>query len=78
MPSVIAVLTTLGLVVKTIKDFKHLKSDVANMTAMEEIRAQLKQVIEENIKLKKTLNQTITKIDKIRRTDDAERTNEEV
>lgn len=78
LPSVIAVLTTLGLVVKTIKDFKQLKSDVANMTAMEEIRAQLKQVIEENIKLKKTLNQTMTKIDKIRRTDDAERTNEEV
>lgn len=78
LPSVIAVLTTVGLVIKTIKDFKQLKSDVANMTAMEEIRAQLKQVIEENIKLKKTLNQTMTKIDKVRRTDDAERTNKEV
>ena len=67
LPSLIAVLSTVGLVVKTIRNFKKLKEDVSSMTAMEEIRAELKEVLQENAKLKKQLNETLTKIDKVHR-----------
>lgn len=67
LPSVIAVLSTVGLIWKTIKQFKKLKEDVSSMTAMEEIRAELKEVLQENAKLKKQLNETLTKIDKVHR-----------
>lgn len=67
LPSFIAVLSTVGLILKVIKDFKKLKSDVSNMTAMEDIRNQLKEVLQENAKLKKQLNETLTKIDKVHR-----------
>lgn len=67
LPSFIAVLSTVGLVWKVIKNFKNLKDDVSNMTAMEDIRNQLKEVLQENAKLKKQLNETLTKIDKVHR-----------
>lgn len=67
LPSFIAVLSTVGLVWKVIKNFKKLKDDVSNMTAMEDIRNQLKEVLQENAKLKKQLNETLTKIDKVHR-----------
>lgn len=67
LPSFIAVLSTVGLVWKTITRFNKLKDDVSNMTAMEDIRNQLKEVLQENAKLKKQLNETLTKIDKVHR-----------
>lgn len=67
IPSIIAVLSTVGLIWKVIKNFKKLKDDVSNMTAMEDIRNQLKEVLQENAKLKKQLNETLTKIDKVHR-----------
>ena len=67
LPSFISVLSTVGLILKVIKDFKKLKDDVSNMTAMEDIRNQLKEVLQENAKLKKQLNETLTKIDKVHR-----------
>ena len=67
LPSVIAVLTTIGVVIEVIKKFKKLKDDVANMTAMKEIREELKQVVQENYALKKKLNETMTLIDKVHR-----------
>lgn len=67
LPSFIAVLSTVGLVWKVIKSFKKLKDDVSNMTAMEDVRNQLKEVLQENAKLKKQLNETLTKIDKVHR-----------
>lgn len=67
LPSFIAVLSTVGLIWKVIKNFKQLKDDVSNMTAMEDIRNQLKEVLQENAKLKKQLNETLTKIDKVHR-----------
>lgn len=67
LPSVIAVLTTVGVVVEVIKKFKKLRDDVANMTAMKEIREELKQVVQENYALKKKLNETMTLIDKVHR-----------
>lgn len=70
LPSVIAVLTTIGVVIEVIKKFKKLKDDVANMTAMKEIREELKQVVQENYALKKKLNETMTLIDKVHRTNE--------
>lgn len=70
LPSVIAVLTTVGVVVDVIKKFKKLRDDVANMTAMKEIREELKQVVQENYALKKKLNETMTLIDKVHRTNE--------
>lgn len=67
LPSVIAVLSTVGLIWKTIKQFKKLKDDVSNMTAMEDIRNQLREVLQENASLKKQINETLTKIDKVHR-----------
>ena len=67
IPSVIAVLTTIGVVIEVIKKFKKLKDDVANMTAMKEIREELKQVVQENYALKRKLNETMTLIDKVHR-----------
>lgn len=67
LPSLIAVLSTVGLVIKTIRNFKKLKDDVSNMTAMEEIRSELKEVLQENRELKKQLNRTMTKIDHVHR-----------
>lgn len=67
LPSVIAVLSTVGLIWKTVKQFTKLKTDVENMTAMEDIRNQLKEVLQENAKLKKQLNETLTKIDNVHR-----------
>ena len=67
LPSVITVLSTVGLIWKTIKQFTKLKTDVENMTAMEDIRNQLREVLQENAKLKKQLNETLTKIDHVNR-----------
>lgn len=67
LPSVIAVFTTLGLIIKTLHEFTALKKDVVNMKAMEDVRNDLRQVIQENYELKKTLNETMTKIDRIQR-----------
>ena len=67
LPSVIAVLSTVGLIWKTIKQFAKLKTDVENMTAMEDIRNQLREVLQENASLKKELNKALTKIDHVNR-----------
>lgn len=69
IPSVIAVISTVGLILKVVKDFKNLRNDVANMTSMQELRDELKMVLEENRALKKQLNKTMTSIDHIRRED---------
>lgn len=67
LPSLIAVASAVGLVIKTISNFKKLKDDVSNMTAMEEVRGELKEVLQENRELKRQLNKTMAKIDHIHR-----------
>lgn len=67
MPSVIAVFTTLGVVLKVIKQFADLKKQVADMKCLEDLKIELKQVINENYQLKQTLNETMTKIDHVER-----------
>lgn len=67
LPSIIAVLTTVGLIIKTLKEFASLKKEVTNMKAIEDIKVQLKQILNENYELKQTLKQTMTAIDHIER-----------
>ena len=67
MPSVIAVLTTVGVIIKTLKQFKELKNQVTDMKAIEDLRDQLKMILQENASLKKQLNKTLTKIDHVNR-----------
>lgn len=66
-PSIIAILTTVGVIIKTLKEFAELKKQVTDMKAIDDIRDQLREVLKENSDLKKKLNETMTKIDHIER-----------
>lgn len=65
LPSVIAVLSTVGIIIKTLKEFKKLKNQVTDMKAMEDVRDQLKMILQENYQLKDQLNKTIAKINHV-------------
>lgn len=67
LPSLIAVLTMVGVIVKTIKSFTDLKKEVADMKALEEVKTQLKEVLKENRELKRTINETLTEITRVQR-----------
>ena len=60
-------LSTVALVGKTLRQFKQLKNDVREMTAMEQLRDDLHRVLVENCALKKQLNDTLSQIDKVHR-----------
>lgn len=66
-PSALAIILTFASVIKLIKDFKQLKFDVRDANAMKDLRAQIREVVEENRKLKKTLRETLSKMDHIYR-----------
>lgn len=66
-PSVIAILTTVGVVLRVIKDFRDLKKQVTDMKCVEELNAKMSCVLQENYELKKKLNETLTKMDHIKR-----------
>lgn len=66
-PSIITILSMVGVIAKVISNFKALKKDVVDMKDITEIKSQLKCVLEENYELKKKLNETMTIIDRIER-----------
>lgn len=66
-PSIIAILTMVSVVVRVVKDFKDLKKQVTDMKVFYDLKDQMGQVIRENYDLKKKLNETLTKIDRIER-----------
>ena len=66
-PSIIAICTALGVVLRVIKDFKGLKKQVTDMKCFDDLNIQIGQLISENYELKKKLNETLTKIDHIER-----------
>lgn len=70
LPSVIAVVTVLVSVLKTLKEFSSVKKDVADMKCIDELKTELGQVIDENYELKKTLNEVLTKMDHVQRGND--------
>lgn len=65
LPSVIAVFTTIGVIIKTLKEFKALKQQVTDMKAMEDVRDQLKMILQENYELKSRLDKTIAKVNHV-------------
>ena len=67
LPSLIALGTFIGVIVKTVKEFKELKKTVVDMKAIEDIKLQLRTLNQENYALKKQLNELLTKIDRIKR-----------
>lgn len=67
LPSIIAIATTLGTILKTLKDFKDLKKDVTDMKDIEDLKDQISILIQQNLELKKQLNETLTKIDHVER-----------
>lgn len=66
-PYILSAVTFIGVVIKVISSFKALKKDVVDMKDLADIKVQMKQLLKENYELKKTLNETMTKIDYIRR-----------
>lgn len=66
-PSLIAILTMIGTIAKVLLSFRDLKKQVVDMKCIDELKEQMSQIIQENYELKKTLNETMTKIDHVRR-----------
>lgn len=66
-PSLITIFSMIGVIARVLKAFSDLKKQVTDMKAIEDLNKKLDTVIEENIALKKTLNETMTKIDHVKR-----------
>lgn len=66
-PYVLSALTFIGVIAKVVSSFIKLKKEVLDLKCIDELKGQMKQVLEENYQLKKTLNETMTKIDHVRR-----------
>lgn len=66
-PSVLAVVTVLVSIIKTLKEFSAVKKDVADLKCIDELKDKIDTVIDENYELKKTLNETLTKLDHVQR-----------
>ena len=66
-PSVVAILTSFGVVAKIIGAFGSLRKEVQDKTEMKEIQDQFKIVLQENYELKKSINELIEKIDKVKK-----------
>lgn len=67
LPSVIAVLTNVGLVIKTLREFTALHKQVTDMKAMEDVKTQLKLILQENYELKSKLDKTISKMNHVQK-----------
>lgn len=65
LPSVIAILSTVGIILKTLKEFKSLKKEVTDMKALEDVKSQLKMILKENYELKTRLDKTIAKMNHV-------------
>lgn len=66
-PYVVTAITFIGVIIKVVSSFRALKKDVVDLKEMHEIKTQMTALLKENIELKKTLNETMTKIDHIER-----------
>lgn len=66
-PSVITILSMIGIIAKVIGHFRSLKKEVVDMKEMKEVKQKLDAVIQENYELKKTLKETMSVIDRIER-----------
>lgn len=67
LPSVIAVLSFVAVIWKTLREFKATKDEVVDLKELTEVKNQMRQVLNENYELKKSIKELLTKIDKIQR-----------
>lgn len=67
LPSIIAFITAIATIIKGLKEFKLMHKEVMDTKVFEDLRDEMKQVVKENYELKRTLNETMTKIDHIER-----------
>lgn len=63
-PSMTAILTTLGMVITVLKNFKQLKDD----KELENFQSKFKKILDENYELKQLIKELLEKIDGIKRT----------
>lgn len=66
-PSLLAILTMIGVIAKVLHSFAVLKKEVADMKCIKELNSKLEEVIQENLELKKSLNEAMTMIDHVER-----------
>lgn len=66
-PYIATIITFIGVIARVLNAFTKLKKEVVDLKALDEIKDQLSEVLRENAQLKKKLNETMTKIDHIRR-----------
>lgn len=66
-PSVIAILTMVGVIFKVLHSFAALKKEVVDLKSVKETNQKLDALLDENRLLKKKLNETMTLIDRVER-----------
>lgn len=66
-PSLVTVFTCLGVIFKIVKAFRELKTECLDLKDLENLKADLRVVLQENAELKRQLNETIKAVTKVRR-----------
>lgn len=66
-PSVITILTMVGLILKVVFQFRDLKKQVTDMKSVKEVNDKIATLVQENAELKHQMNELLTKIDRVER-----------
>lgn len=66
-PSVISILTMIGVVIRTMTQFSNLKKMVYDNKAQKDLNQKVGELIDQNYELKKQLNEVLTKMDHVKR-----------
>lgn len=66
-PTVITILTMLGIVLRVLAEMHDLHKQVTDMKSVKDLNEKMSQVIQENIELKKKINELLMKIDHVQR-----------
>lgn len=72
LPSLVSILAMVLMVVKVLRSFNNLRDEVKNSKEMEEIKNQIKIVVQENYELKKQIKSLVQKLDKVKIKDNKE------
>lgn len=73
LPSLIAVCTAVFTFIKMVHEFKKTRQEVVDLKCIEDLKTELRGVAAENRELKAKLNETLTKIDHIKREDNGKK-----
>ncbi len=66
-PLLVTIISIIAMVVKVLKSFKDLRREVADKTELDDIKTEFQLVLQENYELKKSINELLEKIDKVKR-----------